>query len=257
MRWSENLRQAVRREFALLARTRAWGWEPLRARQVVQEVTWLAPQPQDRVLDLACGPGSYTSELARRARFVVGADLAPEVLRCARRSGLDAGRTSPPCWVAADAYHLPFAGAAFDLILCGFSFAHFPAAEQVAGEIARVLGPGGRAVLVDLVAGSPLINRLERLRERIYTRVPTGPEFVRQFREAGLRLERERRFRRPTRFRSWAAASNLSAGSAPLRRARRLLEQAAAGGDRTLRVRRVGSDLLFEQPVAAWVFRKP
>lgn len=54
-----------------------------------QALDWLAPQPDESVLDLFCGLGNFTLPLAQRAKYVVGIDGAPDLIR---RAGENAKR---------------------------------------------------------------------------------------------------------------------------------------------------------------------
>ena len=105
-----------------------------------------------RILDLGCGPGVSTIELARArpAATLIGADIARRMLAEARRwlgrSRLPLGQVR---WVAADAAHLPFADASVDAVT-GHSFLYLlPHREAVLAEVLRVLRPGGRLVLME------------------------------------------------------------------------------------------------------------
>ena len=91
------------------------------------------------VLDLGCGRGDVTAELARRcAGNVVGLDLC-----------LDHVPNSPDVSLAVgDACRLPFADGAFDMVFCQFVFLWSDAA-YVADEAFRVLTPGGVLVAIE------------------------------------------------------------------------------------------------------------
>jgi demethylmenaquinone methyltransferase/2-methoxy-6-polyprenyl-1,4-benzoquinol methylase len=99
-------------------------------------------------LDVACGSGKLTAELARiagpRGR-VVGLDFSPEMLAIARHDhpGLE--------FLEGDALNLPFDDATFDAITIAFGLRNL--ADPVRGlrEMARVLKPGGRAVVLEFV----------------------------------------------------------------------------------------------------------
>ena len=93
---------------------------------------WLGP---GTVLDLGCGVGHSYHLLAPRETVGVDADAGALV-------GQDR-RT-----VVADMRALPFADAAFDSVVAIQSIEHVPDPERVVAEVARVLAPGGVAVLV-------------------------------------------------------------------------------------------------------------
>jgi malonyl-CoA O-methyltransferase len=98
-----------------------------------------------RVLDLGCGTGEGARALARRYRGaqVLGADLAPAMLRRARRRFEWRG----PRYLAADAEALPFAGASFDLVYSNLMLQWLGGLETAFAECARVLRPGGLLLL--------------------------------------------------------------------------------------------------------------
>ncbi len=100
-----------------------------------------------RVLDLACGAGRHARALARRRAHVVGVDLSRELLRRARRDGVDAH----VALVRGDMLRVPFRDASFDLVLSMFtSFGYFADALEdvhVLREVRRVLRETGTLVL--------------------------------------------------------------------------------------------------------------
>jgi ubiquinone/menaquinone biosynthesis C-methylase UbiE len=57
-------------------------------------------------------------------------------------------KSAVPSHVAADMCHLPFADNSFDCITCGYVLEHLPEARPGLAEIARVLRPGGRLMLL-------------------------------------------------------------------------------------------------------------
>lgn len=100
-----------------------------------------------RALDVGCGMGRWTRLLRERGAVVTGVDPTAEMLEAARRlsPSLDYRRMS------VTALDLP--DASFDLVTCVTVLQHLRAEEQVRGltEIARVLRPGGSAVLLELI----------------------------------------------------------------------------------------------------------
>lgn len=104
------------------------------------------PRPGNReaVLDLGCGPGFWTVELARLGcGRVVGADLAENALALARRRCEIDGVVAE--FSRQNAERLDFANASFSHVNCQGVIHHTPDTAACVREIARVLRPGGTA----------------------------------------------------------------------------------------------------------------
>ncbi|MGQ0635632.1 MAG: class I SAM-dependent methyltransferase [Planctomycetaceae bacterium] len=119
----------------------------------------LPSQPRLRVLDIGCGTGQLLADVAcRRADAQLhGVDLTFGMLAAARAQLATAGVEA--AFVRGDSARLPFAEASFDLLVCTHSFHHYPDQRQVVGEFARVLSPGGLAMVLDGDPG-PLWGRI-------------------------------------------------------------------------------------------------
>jgi ubiquinone/menaquinone biosynthesis C-methylase UbiE len=107
-----------------------------------------------RLLDVACGPGNFTAQLARRLPddgLAVGLDLSEPMLT---RAVLDNSgpRTS---YVRGDAHTLPFGDETFDAVCCFGALYLMPEPFRVAHEMVRVLRPGGRVAILTSYAGRP------------------------------------------------------------------------------------------------------
>lgn len=100
---------------------------------------WLAravSQNTDVILDIGCGSGRMSRELARDGRTVIGLDMsAAELSQAAERS--------PGPWVLADARRLPFEDASMDAVTSSMGLAVIRPMTTLIAEIARVLRPGG------------------------------------------------------------------------------------------------------------------
>jgi enediyne biosynthesis protein CalE5 len=107
------------------------------------------PRPGEDVLELACGAGGLGLAVAERIApggEVVLSDVAPEMTAIAAARAEERGLTNvTPCVLDFEAIDQP--DDRFDVVLCreGLMFASEPA--RAAGEIARVLRPGGRAAI--------------------------------------------------------------------------------------------------------------
>lgn len=99
-------------------------------------------RPGDRALDLGCGDGRLTAELAAAAGMVTGADVAETALRRARRAHPGISFTR----VDFDG-GLPFEDGAFDLVWAGEVIEHVADTARWLSEVRRVIAPGGRLVL--------------------------------------------------------------------------------------------------------------
>lgn len=99
----------------------------------------------EHVLDVACGTGNAALLAAQRGAEVVGLDGAERLLGVARERAAAADVRAE--FVAGDAQDLPFADASFDRVLSVFGVIFAQDAPRSVREIARVLRPGGRALL--------------------------------------------------------------------------------------------------------------
>ena len=118
----------------------------------------VAPGADELVLDIGTGTGALLRALARRPgrpRRAIGIDASAPMLR--RAAPL------PDGWrlINGDARRLPFDDASIDVITCAFLLHLLDAASRrmVLREIARVLRPDGRVVLVTLQAPGGLVGR--------------------------------------------------------------------------------------------------
>jgi SAM-dependent methyltransferase len=129
-------------EQALYARFYAiedWYWWSVGTRAIFRD--WLAgavPAGSPRLLDLGCGAGAFAGELGEMGR-VTAFDLSPEAMVWTRRRGL-----RDLC--LGNAERLPFCSAGFDAVAAVDIVEHTDDSRTL-GEIARVLKPGGVALI--------------------------------------------------------------------------------------------------------------
>ena len=148
------------------------------------------PAPDDRLLDVACGPGLVVCAFAPLIREATGIDMTPAMLERARKLAADKGLTNV-AWQHGDVYSLPYGDARFTIVTTRFSFHHFLDPAAVLREILRVCAPGGRIVVVDDYssedpAKAAAFNRLEKLRDPSHCRCLTLSELKGLFGRAGL-----------------------------------------------------------------------
>jgi SAM-dependent methyltransferase len=100
-----------------------------------------------RILDAGCGNGRYSRFLMRHADAdarIIGFDLSPKMLTRARKR-LESDRVSH---AVADLTRLPFGDGEFDAVVCGWVLEHLPNPRPGLRELARVLCPGGKMLLM-------------------------------------------------------------------------------------------------------------
>ena len=112
------------------------------------------------LLDLGCGTGHLTERLCDRfpSARVIGVDYSPGMLRqaTARLASTTADL------VLANAQLLPFDAGSFDVVTCTESFHWYPNQRQALDDIARVLRPGGRVLIVSIATLTALGDGLIR-----------------------------------------------------------------------------------------------
>jgi ubiquinone/menaquinone biosynthesis C-methylase UbiE len=141
----------------------------------------------DRLLDVACGPGNFTGQLANQlpaGGLAVGLDISEPMLT---RAVLDnAGPRT--CYVRGDAHTLPFADETFDAVCCFGALYLMPEPFRVACEMVRVLRPGGRVAILTSYAGpaTPVRHVVRDVARRIGLRMFDRHAFTDLFSSSGL-----------------------------------------------------------------------
>ncbi|HEV8555726.1 MAG TPA: class I SAM-dependent methyltransferase [Actinophytocola sp.] len=107
---------------------------------------WVCSRATGEVLEVAVGTGRnlpfYPAEVT-----VTGVELSPAMLDIARTRAAELGREVE--LREADAEDLPFADGSFDTVVCTLSLCTIPDHARAIAEMARVLRPGGRLLLLD------------------------------------------------------------------------------------------------------------
>jgi len=136
----------------------------------------------DVVLDVACGSGNATIPAAKTGATTTGLDITPELLEAGKMAAAEAGVEIE--WIVGDAQDLPFDDASFDVVTSVFGCMFAPDHRRTAEELARVLKPGGRFLLVVRTPGWPMFAAINLLslaltRRRTWRRIAD---------QAGLRI---------------------------------------------------------------------
>jgi len=155
---------------------------------------WIGGRAAGQVLEVAIGTGRSIPFYAD-AVSLTGIDLSPEMLALARARADALGRAVD--LREGDAENLPFDDASFDTVVCELALCSIPRPDAAIAEMARVLRPGGRLLLLDHVGSTfPPLWAVQWLVERVTIPV-AGEHFTRRpsprVEAAGLVVEESER----------------------------------------------------------------
>lgn len=138
-------------------------------RNTARTFAHLLAGPDARVLDLCCGTGDMSFALRSQAgesgTQILGVDFSHAMLQRAYSKTLARFNyeTQTPRWIEADALHLPFPDAHFNLVTSAFGFRNLADYDAGLREILRVLRPGGECGILDFSEPKGLLGRFYRL----------------------------------------------------------------------------------------------
>ena len=125
----------------------------------------IAPLPAgSTVVDIGCGGGTDLLIAARRVRRTgraIGVDMTADMREQARAGARAAGLTNVDV-LEGDATHLPLDDASVDVVISNGVLNLVPEKDRAFAEIARVLRPGGRVQIADIVTGVQLSPEIRR-----------------------------------------------------------------------------------------------
>ncbi|MFW5940547.1 MAG: class I SAM-dependent methyltransferase [Chloroflexota bacterium] len=138
-------------------------YDPPAFDEVVQPaIAFLQPRDGERVLDIGCGEGKETLELASRGLGVISVDLSHRQLSRARERVQEATGCANVHFVQANAEALPFAANQFRIIY-GKAILHHLDFDYFFAEMDRVTTPESRATFAEPMAHHPLFWLFRRL----------------------------------------------------------------------------------------------
>ena len=160
---------------------------------------WLAPKAGESILDLGCGDGALTEQIAATGASVVGIDSSQDMVEAARGRGLDAQLSN--------AVQLSF-DTEFDAVFSNAALHWVPEANDVARGVARALKPGGRfvaefggfgnvaAIVTAMMAAAKHFGGDKALAHPWY--FPAPEEYGHVLQRAGFSVDRAELIPRPT-----------------------------------------------------------
>jgi ubiquinone/menaquinone biosynthesis C-methylase UbiE len=161
----------------------------------VDLLTRLGIGPGDTVLDLGCGTGDHSREVAALvapAGRVVGVDFSTSMIGEATRR--QAASSAPASFQQGDAQQLPFETDTFDACRTERMLCHVPDCEAALREMVRVVRPGGRVGVIDVDCAGTYIDNSDRVITGAFVSTMTdvinnpwiGRTLRRRMREIGL-----------------------------------------------------------------------
>jgi ubiquinone/menaquinone biosynthesis C-methylase UbiE len=173
-------------------------------------VAMVQQMPSARALDLGCGAGhvAYAMALGGAGR-VVAYDPSSSMLSVVAKEALRRGHAAIST-TAGTAETLPFEDGCFDLVVTRYSAHHWADVPRALEECARVMAPGGRLVVIDVVAPeAPLLDTslqvIEFLRDASHVRDYRISEWREMQRAAGFAASSVNSWKTSIDFPTWVA----------------------------------------------------
>ena len=179
------------------------------------------------LLDVACGPGVITAALAKAAKNITAFDATPVMLQKARIRCEEA-KLKNVDFQEGDAQKMPFNNAAFDGVVTRLAIHHFADPAKVMSEMYRVLKPGGRAVIIDVIVSNDaeeasLQNAIETIRDPSHIRMLPEDELFSRVKDADFVIQKISGWDKDREFEEWCKIANDPQRIEPLRTIARTL----------------------------------
>jgi ubiquinone/menaquinone biosynthesis C-methylase UbiE len=216
------------------------------------------PKASDRMLDIATGAGHTALTLAPHVASVVAFDLTQQMLEETARNAAARGLTNVTTRRGA-AEKLPFADDSFDIVAVRQAPHHYADIRAAVREMARVVKPRGRVVIIDSRAPEDdeldrAFNHIEKLRDPSHVRDWRPSEWRAMVREAGLRIIAEHldfytENGRPMDFDAWT--QRMKTAPAAVEELKRLFRNASPALIEAIRIEIDGEKIGFCVPQIA------
>jgi ubiquinone/menaquinone biosynthesis C-methylase UbiE len=208
---------------------------------------------EDTVLDVACGPGLVVCAFAQVVRHATGIDLTPAMIERARTLQQEKGLTNVS-WQVGDVLPLPYPAASFSIVTSRFAFHHFQDPHAVLAEMKRVCTPGGKVVVIDVLASpdpekAAAYNRMEKLRDPSHVRGLTLVELESLFQQTALPTPRKTFYRLEAEVEDLLRRSFPNPGDAD--EIRRMFVESLDNDGLGMDTRRHGETIRLAYPIAA------
>lgn len=177
-------------------------------------VSCINPRKKDKVLEVAAGTCACGRAIAPFVQDVTCLDLTPAMLAV----GKDLAEKQELCnmnYVLGDAEQMPFLDCSFDIVISRLAFHHFLKPDHCFAEMARVLKPGGKLVVIDMEATEESLreiqDKIETLRDPSHIKNLSKGEFEAMFVNNHLIIENTNTTQIPVSLTAWLNLTNASA----------------------------------------------
>lgn len=190
----------------------------------------LSAFPLAHVLDMGCGAGHASFIAAQAVQRVVAYDLSSQMLEVVAQAASEKGLSNISTRQGY-AEKLPFDDHAFDVVISRYSAHHWHDVGMALREVYRVLKPGGRLIMMDVMSpGHPVrdiwLQTVEALRDTSHVRNYSSGEWLSFINNANLVVDTLLTDRLPLEFSSWVARMRTPAA---LAQAIRMYQESASG----------------------------
>jgi ubiquinone/menaquinone biosynthesis C-methylase UbiE len=214
-------------------------------------------------IDVACGPGTFTRPLAARVGKAIGVDLTPAMVEKARAEAARDGIANIE-FVGGDIYALPFEDNFAGIVSCGYAFHHMTEPQRALAEMARVVRPGGRLALTDIIVpegcDGDFQNDVERVRDPSHTSTQSFANFHAMIAALGLRAVSQHIHDNWHDFDVWMRNAGKSSGDPVYVQTRAMMESCIdndRSGFHPRRTNKIASGLEFMHTVLLLIAEKP
>lgn len=210
----------------------------------------------DRVLDVACGPGLVACEFARVAQHVTGLDLTKAMLEQARKRQQDL-ELANLSWDLGTVSPLPYEANTFAVVLTRYSVHHLLDPNAVLKEMIRVCRPTGVVLIADVALPAENVetyNHVERLRDPSHVQALSEEAFDTLLTTSGLHHLRRATYRVDMELEQQLAASCPPPGNAD--RIRDIFRQDLGVNALGVGAHLVGTAIHFSYPISVYVGKK-
>jgi ubiquinone/menaquinone biosynthesis C-methylase UbiE len=202
-----DIKQAVQDQFGKVAANYLTSAVHAAGADLALLANQMRPFPAASVLDAGCGAGHASAAVAPLVREVVAFDLTATMLEQVRALAAQRGLANIQT-AQGDVEALPFEDERFDHVVSRYSAHHWPNPAAALREIRRVLKPGGRFVLSDIVSFDSFVldtflQTIELLRDLSHVRDHSAAQWLALFAQAGLSAQVNASWPVPLGFDAW------------------------------------------------------